>query len=265
MSKPLIIANWKLNMTQKQATAFIEELAPKVKDSQKQVDGMIAAPFTSLETVAKELKRNGLTELKVASQDVSQYENGAYTGEINTEMLKEIGVEAIIVGHSERREIFNESNDVIKAKSKRVLDEGMILIFCCGESLETREKGETDSWIESQIRSAFSDLDFSKIATGQIVIAYEPIWAIGTGKTCESSEANRVIQNIKDLIKSIFPATLANSTRVLYGGSVKPSTIEEQMSQSAIDGALVGGASLKANDFSDLLNLSAKIEENVLL
>ncbi|MFM7457434.1 MAG: triose-phosphate isomerase [bacterium] len=258
MTKPLIIANWKLNMTQKQSSEFIKDFAEKVKASQNQVDIILSAPFTSLETVVKVLINNGLDKVSVASQNVSEHESGAFTGEINTEMLKEIGVKVVIVGHSERREIFNESNETIKAKSKKVLDAGLTLIFCCGESLETREKDETDKWIETQIRSAFSDLDFTKVENGQIVIAYEPIWAIGTGKTCDSVEANRVIQNIKDLIKNIFPAALANSTRVLYGGSVKPSTIEEQMAQTAIDGALVGGASLKANDFADIVNFSAK-------
>jgi triosephosphate isomerase len=258
MTKPLIIANWKLNMTQKQSSEFVKDFAEKVKASQNQVDIILSAPFTSLETVVKALISNGLEKVTVASQNVSEHDSGAFTGEINTEMLKEIGVKAVIVGHSERREIFNETNETIKSKSKKVLDSNLKLIFCCGESLETREKDETDKWIETQIRSAFNDLDFTKVENGQIVIAYEPIWAIGTGKTCDSIEANRVIQNIKDLIKNIFPAALANSTRVLYGGSVKPSTIEEQMAQTAIDGALVGGASLKASDFADIVNFSAK-------
>jgi triosephosphate isomerase len=258
MTKPLIIANWKLNMTQKQSSEFVKDFAEKVKASQNQVDIVLSAPFTSLETVVKALSNNGLDKVSVASQNVSEHESGAFTGEINTEMLKEIGVKSVIVGHSERREIFNETNETIKSKSKKVLDSHLKLIFCCGESLETREKNETDKWIETQIRSAFHDLDFTKVENDQIVIAYEPIWAIGTGKTCDSVEANRVIQNIKDLIKSIFPVSLTNSTRVLYGGSVKPSTIEEQMAQIAIDGALVGGASLKASDFADIVNFSAK-------
>ena len=265
MNKPLIIANWKLNMTQKESKTFVEDFAEKVKDLQNTVDIMIAAPFTSLETVAKALAENGLKKVNLAAQDVSQHLSGAYTGEISTVMLKEIGVSAVIVGHSERREIFLENNLVIKEKTKRVLADGLTLIFCCGESLETREKGETDKWIAEQVRSAFNDIDFSVIEKKQIVIAYEPIWAIGTGKTCDSSEANRVIQEIKNLLIEIMPKDMADSVRVLYGGSVKPSSISEQMSQSAIDGALVGGASLKSADFADLVKFSVKIENNVLL
>jgi len=265
MNKPLIIANWKLNMTQKESKSFVEEFAEKVKDTQDLVDIMIAAPFTSLATVSQALSANNLKKVSLAAQDVSQFPNGAYTGEISTTMLKEIGVDAVIVGHSERREIFLENNLVIKEKSKRVLAEGLNLIFCCGESLETREKGETDKWISEQIHSTFDDLDFSSIEKNQIVIAYEPIWAIGTGKTCDSTEANRVIQEIKNLIADIMPKEIAASVRVLYGGSVKPSSISEQMAQPAIDGALVGGASLKAADFADLVKFSVKIENNVLL
>ncbi|MCH2227809.1 MAG: triose-phosphate isomerase [Candidatus Caenarcaniphilales bacterium] len=257
MRKPLIIANWKLNKTKAEAKSFVAEFATKVKESQTEVDIVLSAPFTSLETVVSELKQEGLDKVTVAAQDVSEYESGAYTGEINTAMLKEISIDSVIVGHSERREIFNEDNAVIKAKSQKVLDAGMKLILCCGESLETREANKTDSWIETQIKNALESLDFSKISAGQISIAYEPIWAIGTGKTCDADEANRVIANIRTLVKMLMPSELADTARILYGGSVKPATIEEQMSKSDIDGALVGGASLKAEDFSQIVNLSA--------
>ena len=172
-------------------------------------------------------------------------------------MLKEINVSSVIVGHSERREIFNEDDSIIKAKSEKVLKDSLKLIFCCGESLETREAGKTDEWIESQINAVFKDLDYSSVKEGQISIAYEPIWAIGTGKTCDADEANRVIANIRKLVLGLMPANIAETVRILYGGSVKPTSIEEQMAKSDIDGALVGGASLKPEDFSAIINLSA--------
>ncbi|NQY79130.1 MAG: triose-phosphate isomerase [Candidatus Caenarcaniphilales bacterium] len=257
MRKPLIIANWKLNKTKAESKAFVAEFSEKIKDSQNDVDVILSAPFTSIETVVTELKTTGLDKVEVAAQDVSQFESGAYTGEINTAMLKELGVTSVIVGHSERREIFNEDNSVIKAKSEKVLKDSLKLIFCCGESLETREANKTDEWIESQINAVFKELDYSTIKEGQISIAYEPIWAIGTGKTCDSEEANRVIANIRTLVKKLLPENLAETVRILYGGSVKPGTIEEQMAKSDIDGALVGGASLKPEDFSQIVNLSA--------
>jgi triosephosphate isomerase len=256
MQKPIIIANWKLNKTKAETKSFIAEFAQQVKDQQDKVEILLACPFTSIDTAVTELAENGLNQVKVAAQDISQYENGAYTGEINADMLQEAQVRAVIVGHSERRTIFNEDDEVIKAKTKTVLDKGFKLIFCCGESLETREADKTDEHIAAQIKSAFSELDFNTYKDDQIVIAYEPIWAIGTGKVCDSDEANRVIKNIRNLMTDILPENIAKNLKIQYGGSVKPGTIAEQMSKSNIDGALVGGASLKANDFAELIKNS---------
>ena len=171
-------------------------------------------------------------------------------------MLKDVGCEYVIIGHSERRTYFCETDEMINKKAKAILSNGLLPIICCGESLEQREANETDSHISSQIRKAFDGL--TKEEVSKSVIAYEPIWAIGTGKTCDSKEANRVIKMIRDVIKEIAGEDAGEKIRILYGGSVKPSTIEEQMAQSDIDGALVGGASLKADSFVDIVKGAMK-------
>ena len=162
-------------------------------------------------------------------------------------MLKDTGCEYVIIGHSERRQYFSETDEMINKKAKAILAGGLLPIICCGETLEQREAGVTDSHISSQIRKALDGLSEEDVAKS--VIAYEPIWAIGTGKTCDANEANRVIAMIRNVVKDMFGSSCADSIRILYGGSVKPETIEEQMSKSDIDGALVGGASLKADSF----------------
>lgn len=244
--KPLIAGNWKLNKNISESKELASELTTKITSNN--VDAMIIPTFTSLAAAKESIKGSSI---ELGAQDLCQYESGAYTGEISAEMLQEIGVTAVLVGHSERREIFNENNDVIKAKAQRALAAGLKLVLCCGESLETREAGNTDKWVEEQIESALSE---SKInSSEQLVVAYEPIWAIGTGKTCDATEANRVIKVIRAKLAGILGKDLAEETRILYGGSVKPNTIEEQMAQSDIDGALVGGASLKAEDFAQII------------
>ena len=162
-------------------------------------------------------------------------------------MLVDAGCEYIIIGHSERRQYFAETDEMVNKKAKAILANGLVPIICCGESLEQREAGVTDTHIASQIRAALQDLSAEDVAKS--IIAYEPIWAIGTGKTCDSAEANRVIAMIRNTVKEVAGAEAADAIRILYGGSVKPETIKEQMAQSDIDGALVGGASLKADSF----------------
>ena len=170
-------------------------------------------------------------------------------------MLKDVGCSYIIIGHSERRGYFNETDELINKKAKAILNNGLIPIICCGESLEQRENNETDAHLASQIKAALNGLSKEEIAKS--VVAYEPIWAIGTGKTCDAVEANRTIKEIRNTIKELSDEATAQAVRILYGGSVKPETIKEQMAQSDIDGALVGGASLKAQSFVDIV-LGAK-------
>ena len=171
-------------------------------------------------------------------------------------MAKDAGCEYIIIGHSERRQYFGETDEMVNKKAKKILSEGLVPIICCGESLEQRESGVTDTHIASQIKAALNGLTSEEVAKS--IIAYEPIWAIGTGKTCDSVEANRVIAMIRNVVKEIAGADAADKIRILYGGSVKPETIEEQMAQSDIDGALVGGASLKADSFAKIVKGALK-------
>jgi triosephosphate isomerase len=176
-------------------------------------------------------------------------------------MLKDVGAEYIIIGHSERRQYFGETDEAINLKAKAILSHGLIPIICCGETLEQREAGQTDSIVKNQVIADLKDLTAEQIAGS--VIAYEPVWAIGTGKTCESPEANRVIRLIRDTVAEISGREAADKVRILYGGSVKPDTIEEQMSQSDIDGALVGGASLKADSFEQLVKGTMRVRAGV--
>ena len=184
-------------------------------------------------------------------------EKGAYTGEVSAQMLKSIGVEYVIIGHSERRQYFAETDETVNKKVKSALAVGLKPIICVGETLEQREAGVTDQHIATQIRAALNGLSEEEVAKS--VIAYEPIWAIGTGKTCDSVEANRVIAMIRNVVKEVSSEKAGDAIRILYGGSVKPSTIEEQMSQSDIDGALVGGASLKADSFNEIIANTMKV------
>lgn len=253
--KPLIAGNWKLNKNIVETRALASEIVAGLDpDASNLVDAMIIPTFTSLGSAQEII---GDKTVKLGAQDISQYESGAYTGEINAEMLREIGVEWVLVGHSERREIFKEDDLVIKAKLEQALSSGLKVVLCCGESLETREAGKTDEWVAGQINSALEEIESISNLQGDyssnMAIAYEPIWAIGTGKTCESTEANRVIKLIRETVAKKLGDTQAEQIRILYGGSVKPTTIEEQMAQSDIDGALVGGASLKSQDFLKII------------
>ena len=259
--KPIIAGNWKMNLLQDDAKALFEGIKSFTKDlSATQLPEIVIAPvFTSLHVV-NEVKCNcgcGGTKIAVAAQNCHWETSGAYTGEVSVEMLKDAGCSHVIIGHSERRQYFSETDEMINKKAKAILAGGLTPIICCGETLEQREAGVTDQHIATQIRAALKDLTEEQISKS--VIAYEPIWAIGTGKTCDSVEANRVIAMIRNVVKEVSTTAAGDSIRILYGGSVKPSTIEEQMSQSDIDGALVGGASLKAESFNEIIANTMKV------
>ncbi len=263
--KPIIAGNWKMNLVQSQAKELFEGIKKFVNNySATQLPTVIIAPtFTSLCAV-ESIKCDcgcGGNKISIAAQNCHWENSGAYTGEISVEMAKDAGCDYIIIGHSERRQYFSETDEMINKKAKSILSGGLIPIICCGETLEQREAGITDEHIATQIRSALSGITSEEVAKS--VIAYEPIWAIGTGKTCDSTEANRVIKMIRNVVKEISGSQAADSIRILYGGSVKPSTIEEQMSQSDIDGALVGGASLKADSFNEIIENTMKIASRV--
>ena len=259
--KPIIAGNWKMNLLQADAKALFEGIKSFVKDfSAQQLPTVVVAPvFTSL-SVVNSVKCDcgcGENKINIAAQNCHWEKSGAYTGELSVEMLADAGCSYIIIGHSERRQYFSETDEMINKKAKAILAGGLIPIICCGETLEQREAAGTDEHIATQIRAALNGLSEEEISKS--VIAYEPIWAIGTGKTCDSIEANRVIAMIRNVVKQVSSESAGEAIRILYGGSVKPSTIEEQMSQSDIDGALIGGASLTAESFNEIISNTMKV------
>jgi len=249
--KPIIAGNWKLNNLVSEAIELTEDIKVKLMDCQKdQLPVVVVAPvFTALESVGKILGSG--SSICLAAQNCYWEDNGAFTGEVSIPMLMDLNVSYIIIGHSERRQYFSETDEMINKKAKAILSKGLIPIICCGETLEQREAGITDEFVAGQIKAALNGLSEEEITKS--VIAYEPIWAIGTGKTCDSEEANRVIKMIRSVVAQVSTQSAADQIRILYGGSVKPSTIEEQMSMSDIDGALVGGASLEAESFAQIV------------
>ena len=245
--KKLLLGNWKMNHTIAEATEFcntIKETKDLAKERGIQIG--VCPSFLSLQTVKK--KARGIV---VGAQDVSAYDHGAYTGQVSIPMLRELGVDWALVGHSERREYNGETSETCNQKIKALVSHEMTAVYCCGESEEIYERGETNSWVEEQIRTGLKDL--TKEDMKHVVIAYEPIWAIGTGKVATPDIAESVIGFIRSILRDMFGKGIANRVRILYGGSVKPENIHEIMLKPDIDGALVGGASLKADSFKALV------------
>lgn len=247
MRKPIIAGNWKMHKTINEAKSFVEEINGSIKETD--VEAVICAPYTILKDL-KEVTKG--TNIKVGAQNMHFEENGAFTGEISPLMLKELDVDYVIIGHSERRQYFNETDETVNKKVKKALEHSIIPIMCVGESLEQREAGDTKSIVKSQVEKGLEGINHEDIK--KIVVAYEPIWAIGTGKTASSEDANEVIAYIREVIKNVSSEDISEEIRIQYGGSVKPSNVEEIMNQSDIDGALVGGASLEPKDFIELVN-----------
>ena len=248
MSRRKIIAgNWKMNMTPDEAVKLIEELKPLVKGAD--ADVVFCVPAIDIIPALEAVKG---TEIKIGAENMYFEDKGAFTGEISAPMLKSVGVEYVIIGHSERREYFAETDETVNKKVHKAFEHGITPIICCGESLKQREQGITIDFIRQQIKIAFQGV--SEDNAKKSVIAYEPIWDIGTGKTATSTQANEVISFIRSTVKDIYGDTVAENIRIQYGGSVKPDNISQIMGESDIDGALVGGASLKADDFIKLVN-----------
>lgn len=247
MRKPIIAGNWKMHKTVNEAVTLAKELKDKVKDASCEV--VICPTFVCLPSVIEEVKG---TNIAVGAQNMYFEEQGAFTGEISPSMLETLGVKYVILGHSERRQYFAETDETVNKKVLAAYKHNLIPIVCVGESLEQKEEGLTYSHIANQIKNGIAGLTDEQAK--ELVIAYEPIWAIGTGKTATSEDANDVIKFIRDEVAKMYGKAIADEMRIQYGGSVKPSTIKEQMSQSDIDGALVGGASLNANDFAAIVN-----------
>lgn len=244
--KKIIAGNWKMNMTPSQAVKLTEELAPLVKNDA--VDVVYCVPAIDIVPVVEAVKG---TNVAVGAENMYFEDKGAYTGEISAEMLVDAGVKYVIIGHSERRDYFKECDCLLNKKVKKAISAGLTPILCCGESLEQRELGVTMDWIRLQIKS---DLDgVSADDVKNLVIAYEPIWAIGTGKTATTEQAEEVCKGIRECIAEIYDAATAEAVRIQYGGSVNAGNAAELFAQPDIDGGLVGGASLKA-DFGKIVN-----------
>ena len=239
MRKVIIAGNWKMYKTQGEATEFLMEFVSKIDDAPENREVVLCVPFTDLTIVNKSLHGN---RIRLGAQNVHWEDCGAYTGEISASMLTEMGVRYVIIGHSERRQYFGETDETVNLRLKAAQSNGLIPILCVGETKLQRDAGETEQKIDLQLERDLVGIDQTKL-----VIAYEPIWAIGTGETCEVNEANRVIGLIRDRLTDA-------SVTILYGGSVKPSNIDEIMAQPQIDGVLVGGASLAAGDFAGIVN-----------
>jgi triosephosphate isomerase (TIM) len=239
MRKVIIAGNWKMYKTQGEASEFLMEFISQIDDAPETREVVLCVPFTDLTIVSKSLHGN---RIRLGAQNVHWEDCGAYTGEISASMLTEMGVRYVIVGHSERRQYFGETDETVNLRLKAAQQSGLIPILCVGETKQQRDAGEAERVIINQLTKGLMG-----ISQDRLVIAYEPIWAIGTGETCESAEANRVI--------GVIRAQLTNpNVTIQYGGSVKPSNIDEIMAQPHIDGVLVGGASLAAADFAGIVN-----------
>ena len=246
MRKPIIAGNWKMHKTIAEALEFVNEVKDRVNNDK--VEAVICAPFTLLKDLKQATKG---TNIKIGAQNMHFEEKGAFTGEISPLMLKELDMDYVVIGHSERRQYFNETDETVNKKVLKALEVGIDPILCVGETLEEREAGNTKDVCKVQVEKALENV--SKEDLAKVVIAYEPVWAIGTGKTATSEDANDVIAYIREVVANLY-GELANEVRIQYGGSVKPSSVAEIMNQSDIDGALVGGASLEANDYVELVN-----------
>ncbi len=251
---PLIAGNWKMYKTVSEAVTFIKELLDNVDqsyvidDAQDRRDVLICAPYVSLVSLCNETKN---TWIKIGAENVHPEKEGAFTGEISAEMIEAVGCSHVIIGHSERRHVFNEDDEFINKKVKKVVSTKLTPILCVGELIEEREAGTTEQVVEKQIIAGLKDL--SKEEISKVVIAYEPVWAIGTGKTATPDDAEAVQKYIRGLIAKTFDDKLARNLRILYGGSVKPENVDGLMAQPDIDGALIGGASLKVESFKRLI------------
>lgn len=247
MRKPIIAANWKMHKTLKEAVQFVEAVKGRLPQSDE-IDSVCCAPSVFLAAL---VEASMGSDLKIGAQNMYFEQQGAYTGEISPLMLQDLGVSYVILGHSERRELFKEKNESIQKKVMAAYAHQLIPILCCGESLEARESGETNQIVKTQVESAFALC--TKEQAAQSVIAYEPIWAIGTGKSSSAEDADETCGYIRQVIADKFGQETANQIRIQYGGSVKPNNISEYMRKENIDGALVGGASLETNSFLQLL------------
>ena len=250
MRKNIVAGNWKLNNTLEEGLKLASEVVNMAKDEvNNDVVIVLGTPFIHLSSVSKLAKEN--TNVSVAAQDCSTHKSGAYTGEISVSMIESTGASHVIIGHSERREYHNETNEELAIKVTLALQAGLTPIFCCGESLDIRKSGKHEAYVSNQLSESLFHLSEEQMS--KVVIAYEPIWAIGTGVTASSEQAQEMHKSLRAHIASKFGNTIASNASVLYGGSCKPTNAKELFSQPDIDGGLIGGASLNARDFMDII------------
>lgn len=248
MARKVVIAgNWKMNKTGAEGKAFVEGFKPLV-DGIDSVDIVVCPTYTALEAVVAAAAGSNV---KVGAQNIHWAESGAFTAEISADMLKETGVEYVIIGHSERRQYFGETDDTVNQRLKAALAAGLIPMVCIGELLEEREGGKTESVLDTQIRGAFADMSAADMDT--VIIAYEPVWAIGTGKTATPEMAEETHAYVRSVVADMFGQETADKVRIQYGGSMKAANSAELIAQEDIDGGLVGGASLEPDSFADLI------------
>lgn len=247
MRKPIIAGNWKMNMTPAEAEQLVVELIPLVKDAA--CDVVVCPPYVDLATVGKLLVG---TNIKLGAQNIHWAPKGAFTGEVSADMLLAMGVGYAIVGHSERRQYFGETDETVNKRAKAALEANITPIICVGESLDQRESGVTDTIVSKQTVAAFAGFSAEEVVRS--VVAYEPIWAIGTGKTATSEDANTTIKVIRDAIAGVYGKKVADEVRIQYGGSMNAKNASELMAMPEIDGGLIGGASLKSEDFSKVVH-----------
>ena len=246
MRKPIIVGNWKMNKTPREADAIIKEIEAYLTGSEG-ADYGVGAPFVDLDACVRNAKH-----LIIAAENCHFEDSGAFTGEVSVPMLKEVGVTHCIIGHSERRQMFAETDDTVNKKLHKLFANGIIPIMCCGETLETYEAGKTEEWVRGQIDGGLKDLTAEQVAS--MIIAYEPIWAIGTGKSATKEDAQNTCAVVRDEVKKLFGAEASEKVRIQYGGSVKPENIKEYMACPDVDGALIGGASLKFDSFKAIID-----------
>jgi triosephosphate isomerase len=252
MRKKIVAGNWKMNTTLAEGQALASEIIHMVEDeTDGSVQVVLIPPFTHLYPINKLIGSLRKKHIYLGAQDCSAHEKGAYTGEVSAAMLQSVGVDYVIVGHSERREYHAENHALLAQKARRVLEHGMQLIFCCGEPLSVREAGNYLEYVEVQLRESLFELEAD--LWKRIVIAYEPVWAIGTGKTATPEQAQEVHAHIRSLIAGHYNKALAHEVSILYGGSCKPENAAELFAQADIDGGLIGGASLKSRSFVDII------------
>jgi len=253
----MMAANWKMNKLVGEAEEYVEGLLPKISDAEG-VDVAIFAPFTCLQQVVRMTED---TPVLAGAQNFYYEDSGAFTGEVSAPMLKDLGAGAVVIGHSERREIFDETDEAVALKAARAIDAGLLPVVCVGETKEERDNGQMWDKVSGQVRAVFEHLDAQQIGGGAIVFAYEPVWAIGTGESATPEDAQDAIGKIRGLLGELGGEDFAREVRILYGGSIKPGNVGEIMAQEDVDGGLVGGASLEVDTFAELVNGASKSKE----